>query len=167
MGERRLVVNPLKGAKEPLNFCNSVSCRRRSNNRERLPPSFGCQDDDDAVPLQILPCLLFCQSPFAEGKRAVIDRSQPPLQSSTNKICGVVRSLWNADNPNWSAAAKAKAKNVGLKKGSAKGNPIGARMPRRGTSPRRSFSEDCGCTVAAAAAHGSRGSLFLSTTRGK
>ena len=163
------MVNPLKGAKEPLNFCNSVSCRRRSNNRERLLlPSDAktTTTTTTTTPLKFLPCLRFCQSPFAEGERAVIDRSQPP-QSSTNKICGVVRSLWNADNPNWSAAAKAKAKNVGLKKGSAKGNPIGARMPRRGTSPRRSLSEDCGCTAAAAAAHGSRGSLLLSTTRGK
>ena len=149
------MVNPLKGAKEPLNFCNSgSSCRRWSNNRERLPPpSFGCQDDDDAVAVPSLPTFL---SITICGGRAVIDRSQPS-QSSTNKICGVVRSLWNADNPNWSAA-----KNVGLKKGSAKGNPIGARMPRRGTSQRRSLSEDCGCT-----AHGSRGSLLLSTTRGK
>ena len=88
---------------------------------ERL---LGCQDgrrtdsplqfflgDSPFLPLQ--PTFLSITNCEGRG-RAVIDRSQPPNAAVIYKQdlrCSFA-SLWNADNPNWSAAEK----NVGLKK---------------------------------------------------
>ena len=90
--------------KQPLNFCNSESYCRNNEPSIRL---LGCQDGLAVAVLSwrlsFLPTFLSITN--CEGRESG-DR-QIAVISKQDLRC----SLWNADNPNWSAAV-----NVGLKK---------------------------------------------------